>query len=228
MSGRFIPGNPFGPLCSGTLIDPRVVVTAGHCAFFIAELGLPAWFTFDQQVSEGSPLIAVTAAIPHPNFAPSLRPDDISGIGGDPFELGVLLLAEPVLDRVPAMLPTAGLLDTLQQQKVLHPGDEFTLVGYGAIGFIDGVPLIDGQRRSAPVPYQSLIGEAVMFSAPHHAPSACFGDSGGPNFLQVTGQDILTSVTWWIGNTRCESWHRAYRLDIPQARSFLANFVALP
>jgi hypothetical protein len=102
------------------------------------------------------------------------------------------------------------------------------VVGYGAIGFVDGFPFLDGQRRSAVVPYQSLIGEAVMFSAPHLAPSACFGDSGGPNFLNVNGQEVLTSVTWWLGNVRCTSLYRAYRLDIPQARSFLANFVALP
>lgn len=37
----FLPGNPLAPLCSGTLIAPDVVVTAGHFAGFIVGFGLP-------------------------------------------------------------------------------------------------------------------------------------------------------------------------------------------
>jgi len=48
----FLPGSPLAPLCSGTLVSPNVVVTAGHCAALIVSFGLPAWFTFDQEVSE--------------------------------------------------------------------------------------------------------------------------------------------------------------------------------
>lgn len=234
----FIPGNPLAPMCTGTLIAPSVVVTAGHCAFIIAVLGLPAWFAFDQQFNEASPLIPATA-VPHPSFTPSQNPNDLSGIGGDPFEIGVLLLEDPVTDRSPATLPAEGLLDDLKRQKMLRSGDPFTVVGYGAIGFTDGVPVFDGQRRSATVGFKSLNGEAVTLGTPHDAAHACFGDSGGPNFLEVDGDDVLTSVTWWIGAgplgsgpnvfaLNCTSWHRAYRLDIPQARSFLGEFVALP
>lgn len=233
----FVPGNPLAPLCSGTLIDQDVVVTAGHCAFFIVAFQLPAWVTFDQQFSGTSPLIPATA-VPHPNFVPSRNPNDVGGIGGDPFELGVLRLDEPVTDRAPAPLPPAGLLDDLKKGKSLHPGDPFTVVGYGAIGFADGFPTFDGQRRSAEVPYRSLNGEAVTLDTKRNDYSICFGDSGGPNFLEVDGQDVLTSVTWWSGagplspnviDLNCAGvWHRAYRLDIPQARDFLDDFVALP
>lgn len=151
-----------------------------------------------------------------------------NGIGGDPFELGVLLLSEPVTDRSPATLPALGLLDDLKKEKMLHSGDQFTVVGYGAVGLVDNAPFVDGQRRSAYTRYSSLNGEAVTFSTARNAPSACFGDSGGPNFLEVGGDVVLTSVTWWLGNLRCTSWHRAYRLDTPQAQSFLGNFIVLP
>lgn len=231
----FIPGNPLAPLCSGTLIAENVVVTAGHCAFFVAAAGLAAWFSFDPQFDESSPLIAVTA-IPHPGFEPTANPLDVSGIGGDPYELGVLLLEEPATGITPASLPGAGLLDRLKSEKLLHPGDLFTVVGYGALGFEDGFPILDGSRRSADTHYRSLNGEAVTLgSTDAHV---CFGDSGGPNFLEVDGASLLTSVTWWLGSgplspravaLNCRSvWYRAYRLDTPQARSFLGEYVTLP
>lgn len=233
----FLPGNPLQPFCTATLISPDVAVTAGHCTYLIHLFGLPAWVSFDQQFSESSELILATA-ITHPNFSESGNPNDVSGVGGDSFELGVLLLAEPVTDRSPAVLPSAAQLDSLRRERLLVPGTPFTLVGYGAFGFVDGFPVFDGQRRAAEVPFTTLRKEAAQFSAPVAAPSACFGDSGGPNFLTVDGQQILTSVTWWLGpgplagpnasSLQCFGWHRAYRLDTPQAREFLSNFVALP
>lgn len=235
----FLPGNPLQPFCTGTLVAPEVVVTAGHCAFLLVEFDLPVWFTFDQHFTESSPLIPATA-IPHPDFAPSRNPNDVGGVGGDPFELGVLLLETPVTDRAPATLPTEGLLNELRRQKVLRAGAQFTVVGYGAMAIEDGFPLWDDQRRSMSTSFGSLLPRAVQLGNPHqrHTPSACFGDSGGPNFFEVDGETVLTSVTWWIGAgplagpnlfaLNCASWHRAYRLDIPQARSFLGEFVDLP
>jgi hypothetical protein len=224
----FLPGNPLAPFCTATLISPSVAVTAGHCAFLLVEFGLPSWVSFDQQFDAGSSLLIAATPIPHPSFTPSPNPNDVSGVGGDPFELAVLLLAEPVTDLSAAQLPAAGLLDDLKRAKRLPAGSLFTLVGYGATGFVDGFPVFDGQRRAAEVPFSALFQEAAQFSAPHHAPSACLGDSGGPNFLNVDGVQVLTSVTWWLGTTQCSAWHRAYRLDTPQARSFLGNFVILP
>lgn len=233
----FLPGNPLQPICTATLISPEVAVTAGHCTYLIHLLGLPAWVSFDQQFSENSELIPATA-ITHPSSSESGNPNDVSGVDGDSFELRVLLLAESVTDRSPAVLPSAAQLDTLKRERQLVSGTPFTLVGYGAFGFMDGFPAFDGQRRAAEVPFTTSRKEAAQFSAPFASPSACFGDSGGPNFLAVDGQQILTSVTWWLGpgplaapsasGMQCFGWHRAYRLDTPQAREFLSHFVALP
>ncbi|HSJ31521.1 MAG TPA: trypsin-like serine protease [Longimicrobiales bacterium] len=235
----FLPDNPLQPFCTGTLIAPDVVVTTGHCAFLLVEFDLPVWFTFDQQFSETSPLIPATA-IPHPDFSPSRNPLDVGGVDRNLVEVGVLLLADPVKDVAPAMLPRPGLLDELRRQGVLRAGAEFSVVGYGAVAIEDGFPVWDGQRRSMNSPFGSLLPTAVQLGNANqkHTPSACFGDSGGPNFFEIDGDAVLTSVTWWIGGgplagpnlfeLNCASWHRAYRLDIPEARSFLRNFVDLP
>lgn len=50
---------------------------------------------------------------------------------------------------------------------------------------------------------------------------ACFGDSGGPNFLTVNGQQLIVSITI-TGDSVCRSTNVAYRLDIPSAQGFLA------
>jgi hypothetical protein len=235
----FLPGTPLQPFCTGTLIAPTVVVTAGHCAFWLLEAELPVWFTLDQQFDESSPGIPAEVVL-HPGFVPSVNPLDPSQVGGDPFELGVLLLAEPVTHTPPAALPSAGLLDQLRRQKVLRAGAELSVVGYGAFAIEDGFTVWDGQRRSATMPFGSLLPWAVQLGNPQqkHTPSICFGDSGGPNFFVIDAEPILTSVTWWVGGgplagpnffeLNCSGWHRAYRLDTPQARSFLGEYVALP
>jgi hypothetical protein len=235
----FLPGEPLAPFCTGTLIAPDVVVTAGHCAFLLVALDLPVWFTFDQQFSEISPLIPATA-IAHPDFSPSGNPLDVGGVDRNMAELGVLLLADEVTDRTPATLPTEGLFDELRRENVLRAGVEFIVVGYGAMAIEDGFPVWDGQRRSMSSTFGSLLPTAVQLGNANqkHTPSACFGDSGGPNFFEVDGEAVLTSVTWWIGGgplagpnlfeLNCASWHRGYRLDIPEARSFLGAYVDLP
>jgi hypothetical protein len=57
---------------------------------------------------------------------------------------------------------------------------------------------------------------------------ACFGDSGGPVLFPVNGQLILMAVSSVGGDPICRAMSGNYRVDIPSARDFLANFVALP
>ena len=55
----------------------------------------------------------------------------------------------------------------------------------------------------------------------------CFGDSGGPNFLNVDGVRTLVAITI-TGDSVCRSTNVDYRLDTVSARAFLAPFVSLP
>ncbi|MEP6913071.1 MAG: hypothetical protein ABI923_09965, partial [bacterium] len=49
----------------------------------------------------------------------------------------------------------------------------------------------------------------------------CFGDSGGPNFLTVNGQQILAAITI-TGDSVCRSTNVDYRLDTAAAQAFFA------
>ena len=61
----------------------------------------------------------------------------------------------------------------------------------------------------------------------HGFGGACYGDSGGPNFVVLGGQEILASTTI-TGDTPCYATNVTYRMDSPTAQAFLADFVDLP
>jgi hypothetical protein len=56
---------------------------------------------------------------------------------------------------------------------------------------------------------------------------ACYGDSGGPNFVTIDGQLTLAGTTI-TGDSPCYATNVAYRMDSASARAFLDPFVALP
>jgi secreted trypsin-like serine protease len=58
---------------------------------------------------------------------------------------------------------------------------------------------------------------------------ACYGDSGGPNFLGAgsTETNIIAGITI-TGDAMCKSTNVIYRLDTESARAFLGQYVTLP
>jgi secreted trypsin-like serine protease len=57
----------------------------------------------------------------------------------------------------------------------------------------------------------------------------CSGDSGGPQFLGAGADETKTQVSITItGDVFCFATNVTYRLDTPQARAFLSQFVTLP
>ena len=56
---------------------------------------------------------------------------------------------------------------------------------------------------------------------------SCYGDSGGPTYVDIDGTLILAAVTSW-GDIPCYATHVAYRTDTPAARALLSDFVELP
>jgi secreted trypsin-like serine protease len=223
----------FVPICSGTLIAPTLFLTAAHCiAYFesIADQGFTAYVSFRNLIAYGTKadapttasLIAVTQLIPNPGY--TQRQSD----AGD---LGILVLAQAPAGVTPATLPSLGLLDDLAAQNGLK-GSPFTVVGYGVqdrvVGggqpfFTDANPVYRGYATAS---FMSLNKGFLRLS---QNPStgdagACYGDSGGPNFLNVGGTQVLVAVTI-TGDSPCRATNVAYRLDTASAQSFLSQYV---
>ena len=231
--GAFIVKSPTGkiyPICTGTLIAPNVFLTASHCTQYftdtLAPQGYTAYVSFDASIPFGdktnlkkTTLIPVTYVVTNPNYNPSQS---------DSGDIGALILAYSPKGITPATLPSCGLLDQLVAQNGLKDA-VFTAVGYGLQNRVvgGGVPYFQDMN---PIPrmysfssFNSLNGGYIRLSQNPATGNGgtCYGDSGGPNFLTVNGQQILAAITI-TGDTACRSTNVDYRLDTPAAIAFLA------
>ena len=150
----------------------------------------------------------------------------------DSQDIAVLIVAERSTRRiVPATLPA---LDQLAAQNQLQNA-VFTAVGYGVQNRVTGggPPFFQDlnplPRMYAFSSFNALNGGYLRLSQNPATGNGgtCYGDSGGPNFLNVNGVRILAAITI-TGDSVCRSTNVVYRLDIASARAFLARFVTLP
>jgi hypothetical protein len=215
-------------VCTGTLVHPRVVLTAGHCTVDWEGTGVETfWVNFDQYALNEDTLLLVEEVIPHPdyNWGPTSNPRDV----------GALILAEPVTGIDPAILPDEGFLDDLRDAGLLKPkrGEDrakFTLVGYG--GSLDWPPpdiYYDDYRQFAKSEYRALLKSWLRMSQNQATGDGgtCYGDSGGPSFWKdpETGVETLVGITSW-GDVPCVASAFNYRVDIPDTLDFIDEVIA--
>jgi len=226
-------------ICSGTLISPTVFLTVAHCALyfndFLAPEGFKLYISFGNpipilELTDVNTLIPVTQFIPNPEYVQATDTHPFNPHhGSDPGDMAVIVLPELVTQGItPALLPTLGLLDELAVKNALH-GVLFTDVGYGSQDRL-GTQSNPMPRMFAFSAFKSLQPGFLQLSINPvlNNGGACFGDSGGPNFLPVNGTPILMAIASVGGDHVCRSTSGNYRLDTASARDFLKNFVTLP
>lgn len=201
--------------CTGTLISPKVFLTAAHCDQGVSRVAV----TFDSSYNSatGTTHWGTWSADPFYNKSQS-----------DPQDIAVVVFDDPVTGIAPARLPAAGSLDGLKG------GTEFTSVGYGA----QSVTVDHGQVfHYADVRYVASGGLnavtkswlRISMNPAHGDGGTCFGDSGGPNFLGAGSNETnIVAGTTITGDSVCRATNVDYRMDTPSARGFLGQFVDLP
>lgn len=219
-------GNPMWR-CSGTLISPTIFLTAGHCTYGAARATI--WFEADVDAGRpgnGYPFGGSTSV----DGTPYTHPDYplASFVRSD---VGVVVLDQPVNMPVYGMLPAKDQLDGLKKMRGLQDVT-FTAVGYGLQqSFPDAASWKNSSMRVRMVAYPKLLqinvpgftGDySMLLSNNANTGGTCFGDSGGPNFID--GSTVIGGVTSFGINGNCAGTGGVFRLDRARVLDWLATF----
>jgi hypothetical protein len=232
------------PTCSGTLISPRVFLTAGHCTDILIEEDLPTYVSFDPTYKPGASKLIKGTPYLHPKYCLALTadeaikkgcvPDPIGGsVAGYPrYEVGVVVLNKPVRMATYGALPEVGLVDTLKE------GQRLTAVGYGTTGFARDdsrlpQPVYPDDRYRATVRLLNTkdpaLGEMFVKTTgvkgliKREGEGTCFGDSGGPLFLPDQ-QTIVGVTSFGIDPLLCTGPGYYQRMDLPGVLKWVRSF----
>jgi secreted trypsin-like serine protease len=208
-------------LCSGTLVAPTVVVTAGHCT------GEPGEFSGIRVFAEADPLhgssnfpfggVAATAWHSHPLF---------SEAAFFLHDVGVIELSQAInlsADEY-GQLPSVNQLDGLKPRR----SNVFTAVGYG-VQRISPAPGVSHLVRMSAEPWLVQINTAVtgnfslMLSNNAATGGTCLGDSGGPDYLG--GSNVIAGVTSFGLNRECGGTGGVFRLDRQDVIDFVSQYL---
>lgn len=225
-SGRF--------RCSGTLISPTVVLTAGHCTgdtgsspatnvyvSFNTDLPLDplaAGITPAESEARAANYITGTAH-PDPGWTGSLS---IS----KQHDQGVVVLNAPATSKWPGITPAPLLpVGTLDANQGALKNETFTLVGYGVDIGEKKSRIVVLERRSTTSFLKNVQDEVVTFQINDRDSKAgggsCFGDSGGAAFF---GQYVLGDASF-VNSLTCNATGGYQRVDTLYSRAFLEQFI---
>ncbi len=221
------------PACSGTLISPTVFLTAGHCTEFLIADGLPAYVSFDSTYVPGESELVSGTPYTHPDYCEGCGPPGVTWLPG--YDVGVVVLDEPVEMATYGILPSENLVDTLPKRTPL------TAVGYGVSEFTVGggppQPFYPDIRQVATVEYlgtkglANQVGEGDLFMKTtgsglgEGGEGTCSGDSGGPRFLD--DQTTVVAVTSFGPSSSfpCSGPDYAQRVDLPIVLEWVKDFL---
>jgi hypothetical protein len=211
--------------CSGSLISPTVYVTAGHCT--VGADRVEIWFDTSPQDYEGrlgypfaSEFSVTGTPYTHPEYI-----DEAFYL----YDLGVVVLDEPVHVKRYASLPEVNELDQLGKGR--------NRAGITAVGY--GVQSIVPEYRAVLTRYRAdlFVVNATGFLGLRHVPGSgyfamssdakhggtCFGDSGGP--VLRGGTDTILGVTSFGITANCTAPGGAYRIDRTTDLAFINEFL---
>jgi hypothetical protein len=225
--------------CTGTLLSPTVVLTAGHCTFGATSATL---WADEGPIEDGNyPFDPVESRPPCTGYTgypctgydatgtPYTYPcyDDYASFPNT-CDVGIVVLDQPIERDTYGQLPEAGFLDSLATQRGLQD-ITFTLVGYG----LQSVKPVESALRERFMTTAQLVttrsnwtnGVSVQLSQNpgRGMGGTCFGDSGGPAFYDAT--TTIVAITSYGPNANCAGAGRYNRNDQPDLLAWNEGFL---
>lgn len=216
--------------CSGTLLSPTVLLTAGHCTSNYPDSPFTGMRVFTESDVDNGDNTYPYGGGPNSVEAVSWAAHPLYETA--PFfvhDVGVVILEEPgvVLDTY-AELPVADQLDVLATERGLQE-ISFTAVGYG-LQQINPVFIQSDRVRMVAYPHLIQINSpgftgdfSLLLSNNYATGGTCFGDSGGPNFLGDS--NVVAGVTSFGLNGNCAGTGGVFRMDRANVLEFVNSYL---
>jgi hypothetical protein len=221
--------------CSGTLLSPTVLLTAGHCTSNYPDEPFSGMRVFTESDVDGGDnsypyagnnTVEAVDWYAHPLFETE-----------DPFymhDVGIVILEEPGVVGLTeyGALPELDEFDDLPMPSGKANKTWFTSVGYGQqIIFTDDAQWEMQSERIRMVAHPFLkqlnvpgiTGDYSLWLSNNHATGGtCYGDSGGPNFLGDS--NIVAGVTSFGMNETCSGSGGVFRTDRADVLEFIRQY----
>jgi V8-like Glu-specific endopeptidase len=218
-----------GYACTGTVVAPRVVLTAGHCVEDIES----------SSITEPTEIAVATGV----SNLTKIAPEQISQVvqvlaypGFDPTKLqgdaGLLILASPVVAPPIALATTA-------EASLYEAGDELTIAGWGIDSRTTGHAPNQLQSATVPVeeasrckqgtrrfyPFYDPTHQLCTLDVPNFKVTSCHGDSGGPAIATRTDGTIVEVGVTSLGDGTCNPSSPAVFTRVDQIQPWVQSWI---